>query len=143
MLHDKNKRDIVRLYHRTGNVAEIHRLTGHTRGTIAKVLRESGTKVIRRLITKPKNKFRENIVRLYKEGMTINEIAQKVRMDNTKVMWALKYEGCPTRKRGPKRKIDLHKARELRECGKTLEEIGKQFGISRQAVCLALKGDKP
>jgi hypothetical protein len=81
------------------------------------------------------------IVELYQSGMTMLEIAKEMGCSQGPVVGALNRHDIPRRSQGSRKGYNLTKSRERaelirkrREEGHTLEEIGRELGITRERV---------
>lgn len=68
-------------------------------------------------------------------GKTYTEIAQVLGANAATVRSAMVRAGAAE----PRRKLDIEKIKQMRDQGAMLAEIGDVFGVSRYAVCHALK----
>lgn len=97
----------------------------------------------------------EEIIRLYKEGWGTKQLGEKYDCDHVTILRILEKHGVPRRPRGAPpgvphlkrtnrrmdrgQKINVADAKKLREEGWSLKQIGEKYGVSHQAVSVALK----
>jgi len=90
------------------------------------------------------------MVLAYQAGATLHQVAKATGVAHRKVYQALQESGISSRRRGPKtgsvsplrRLPNPCFLRNLRRQGLTLKQIGKQYGVSKQAVQSFLKRHK-
>ena len=114
---------------------------GVTDVTIGNVLRRRGVRAMRNVHSLPE--VVAQMVVLYDEGLSLKKVAERVQVGITGVRKALLRAGVELR---PRRKYRLLTEAQVSEAaemygdgtGKTLEELGKHFGVSIPTVAKAL-----
>lgn len=149
-IHPHQHAEIVRLYESGMSLTAIGERFRVSMMPISRVLREEGV-VVRKpgeIRGKPPSVLEpsqyEEIIHLYGLGLSMREVGEKFGVTPMPIRNVLYSHGVKIRRKGWTKQLDSYAERDARvvesyKTGKSMEDVGRQFGISRERVRQVLR----